>query len=118
MKQQHPTRFNRLLDLLDSSPFPIMNKTALRLGVVLGLIVFNSAQLLANVVVTSPTGGNNMPADKALNSTNGAAFTALGNIVITEGVNTDFANGTSKTLILTMPDGYRFNAGAGTVTFT
>src|SRR6266487_1330794 len=118
MKQQHPTRFNRLLDLLDNSPFPIMNKTALRLGLVLGLIAFNSTQLLANVVITSPTGGNNMPADKALNSTNGAAFTALGNIVITEGVNTDFANGVNQTLILTLPNGWRFNAGVGTVSFT
>src|SRR6266705_2999632 len=118
MKQKRPTNFNRLLDLLDHSRLPIMNKTALRLGLVLGLIAFNSTQLLANVVITSPTGGNNILADKALNSTNGAAFTALGNIVITEGVNTDFANGTGQTLILTVPDGYRFNAGVGTVTFT
>ncbi len=95
-----------------------MKKTALRLCLFLGLIAFNSAQLLANVVITSPTDGNNMPADKALNSTNGAAFTALGNIVITKGVNTDFANGTGQTLILTVPDGYRFKAGVGTVTFT
>src|SRR6266566_816103 len=94
------------------------NKTALRLGLVLGLIAFNSTQLLANVVITSPTGGNNIPADKALNSTNGAAFTALGNIVITEGVNTDFANGTGVIMILTIPDGWRFNPGVGTVTFT
>src|SRR6266498_3053619 len=95
-----------------------MNKTALRLCLLLGLIAFSLPRLLANVAVTSPTGGNNMPADKALNSTNGAAFTALGNIVITEGVNTDFANGTGQTLILTTPNGYRFNPGAGTVTFT
>src|SRR6266567_6882925 len=95
-----------------------MNKTALRLGLFLGLMAFSSPQLLANVVITSPTGGNNIPADKALNSTNGAAVTALGNIVITEGVNTDFANGTGQTLILTPPDGWRFNAGVGTVSFT
>src|SRR6266699_1625700 len=95
-----------------------MNKTAIRLGLVLGLIAFSSPQLLANVVITLPTGGNNIPADKALNSTNGAAFTTLGNIVITEGVNTDFANGTGQTLILTLPDGWQFNAGAGTVSFT
>src|SRR5437870_10971036 len=95
-----------------------MNKTALRLGLFLGLMVFSTPQLLANVVITSPTGGNNIPADKALNSTNGAAFTALGNIVITEGVNTDFANGVNQTLILTVPDGWQFNAGVGTVSFT
>src|SRR5438093_651818 len=95
-----------------------MNKTALRLGLFLGLMAFSSPQLLANVVITSPTGGNNIPADKALNSTNGAAFTALDNIVITEGVNTDFANGSGVTMILTIPDGWRFNPGVGTVTFT
>src|SRR5436309_7728961 len=95
-----------------------MKKTALRLCLSLGLIAFSLPQLRANVVITSPTGGNNIPADKALNSTNGAAFTALGNIVIAEGVNTDFANGSSVSLILTVPDGYRFNAGVGTVTFT
>src|SRR5437867_8430412 len=112
MKQKRLTNFSRLLELLDNSPLPLMNKPTLRLGLVLGLIAFNSAQLLANVVITSPTGGNNMSADKALNSTNGAAFTALGNIVITEGLNTDFANGTGQTLILTVPDVYRFNPGA------
>src|SRR6266542_6138599 len=118
MKQKRTTHFNRLLDLVDNSPLTFMNKTTLRLGLVLGLIAFSSTQILANVVITSPTGGNNIPADKAMNSTNGAAFTALGNIVITEGVNTDFVNGTLQTLILTLPDGWRFNAGVGTVTFT
>ena len=68
-----------------------MKKTTLRLGLVLGLIAFNTPRLLASVTITSPIGGNNVSADKALNSTNGAAFTALGNIVITEGANTDFA---------------------------
>src|SRR3989441_3045162 len=95
-----------------------MKKTALRLGLFLGLMAFSPPQPRANVVITSPTGGNNIPADKALNSTNGAAFTALGNIVITEAVNTDFANGSGLTLILTLPDGWRFNVGVGTVTFT
>src|SRR5438034_6570750 len=118
MKQKRPTNFSRLLDLVDNSRFPIMHKTARRLGLFLGLMAFSTPQLLANVVITSPTGGNNIPADKALNSTNGAAFTALGNIVITEGVNTDFANGTGVTMILTVPNGWRFNAGVGTVTFT
>src|SRR5262245_21211857 len=82
----------------------------------LALCAANVAQ--AAVTVTSPFGGNNISADKALNSTNGAAFTALGNIVITEGVNTDFADGNNVTLILTPPDGWRFNAGVGTVSFT
>src|SRR2546425_547190 len=103
MKQDRPRNFNRLLDLLDNSALPIMKKTTLRLGLVLGLIAFNTPRLLASVTTTSPIGGNNVSADKALNSTNGAAFTALGSIVITEGVNTDFANGVNQTLILTLP---------------
>jgi len=74
-------------------------------------------RLLANVTVTEPTGGNNLSADKALNSTNGAAFTALGNIVITEGNSADFAVGNNQTLILTPFDGWRFNPGVGSVTY-
>ena len=92
--------------------------TAFRIGLVLGLIAFGSAQLRADVTITSPVGGNNLPADKALNSTNGAAFSALGNIVITEGAATDFAAGNNQTLILTIPSGWQFNPGVGTVNFT
>src|SRR5436190_6731521 len=82
----------------------------------LALCTANVAQ--AAVTVTAPTGANNISADKALNSTNGAAFTALGNIVITEGVNIDFVDGNDVTLILSPPSGWRFNAGVGTVSFT
>ncbi len=82
------------------------------------LIALTTQSLHANVTITSPTGGNNLSADKALNSTNGAAFTALGNIVITEGATTDFAAGNGKTLILTAPSGWQFKPGTGTVTFT
>src|SRR5213593_1078193 len=89
----------------------------LRLGLVLGLIALHCPQLRADVVITSPTGGNNVSADKALNSTNGAGFTALGSIVITEGASTDFAVGNNQTLTLTVPDGWQFNPGVGTVTF-
>src|SRR5688572_763393 len=92
-----------------------MKARALELSLALLLISACTPHLLAAVTVTSPTGGNNMSADKALNSTNGAAFTALGNIVIAEGVNTDFANGNNVTLVLTIADGYRFNPGVGTV---
>src|SRR6266487_4967589 len=79
MKHERLTNFFRLLHLSDNSALPIMKKTALRLSLILGLTAFSLPQLLANVIITSPTGGNNIPADKALNSTNGAAFTALGN---------------------------------------
>src|SRR5262245_46748373 len=90
----------------------------LRLSVILALITLHSAQIRAAVVITSPTGGNNVSADKALNSTNGAAFTALVSIMITEGAATDFALGNNQTLVLTVADGWQFNPGVGTVTFT
>src|SRR5881628_1079685 len=81
----------------------------LRLGLVLGLIALHAPQLRADVVITSPSGGNNVSADKALNSTNGAAFTALGSIVITEGASTDLAlgnchpSGTVRTSVWLLP---------------
>src|ERR1043166_64648 len=95
-----------------------MKTATIRLSVILGLVAFNSPRVWANVIISSPTGGNNVSADKALNSTNGAAFTALGNIVITEAVATDFAAGNNQTLILTIPSGWQFNPGVGTVSFT
>ena len=88
------------------------------LGLVLGLTASWCGNASAAVTITSPTGGQNLPADRALNSTNGAAFTNLGNIVIAEGVNTDFVNGAGVTLILTLPPGWRFNPGVGAVSFT
>src|SRR5437899_8196313 len=96
----------------------MMKASIIRFSLILGLIAFSSARVWANVTITSPTGGNNVSADKALNSTNGAAFTALGNIVITEGAATDFAVGNNQTLILTVAAGWQFNPGVGTVTYT
>src|SRR5262245_56049033 len=95
-----------------------MKKTALPFGLILGLIAASAPHLWADVIITQPTGGNNVSADKALNSTNGAAFTALGNIVLTESAATDFAAGNNQTLILTIPTGWKFNPGVGTVSFT
>src|SRR5258706_8078683 len=96
-----------------------MDKSSRRLSLVFGLAVCFTTRLQADVIVTEPTGGQNVPADMALNSTNGAAFTNLGNIVITETTNyADFAVGNNQTLILTAPDGWRFNAGVGSASFT
>src|SRR5678815_2351733 len=114
MGEACPRKINR--DMIATRTETKARALGLRLGLL--LMAACTPQLLAVVTITSPIGGNNVSADKALNSTNGAAFTALGNIVIAEGVNTDFANGTGQTLILTMPGGYRLNPGAGTVTFT
>src|SRR6266700_7026823 len=95
-----------------------MKKIIRPLALVLGFIALHSAQLLADVIVTEPVGGNDISADKSVNSTNGAAFTALGNIVLAEAATTDFGAGNGKTLILTLPAGWRVNTSAGSVSFT
>ena len=89
-----------------------MNNRLFGLGLAVGLSAFYTLQLRADVTVTSPSAGQGISADTAFNSTNGAGFSALGDIVITEGATTDFAPGTNKTLILTLPDGWRFNTAA------
>src|SRR2546421_7454225 len=88
-----------------------MNKTLVTLGIFLGLM--SAANLRADVIVTEPTGGNDVSTDKAINSTNGAGYVALGNIVLTEAATSDFAAGNGQTLILTAPDGWRLNPAAG-----
>src|SRR5215472_4904346 len=95
-----------------------MKISTIRLGLVLGMLASNPARLLADVTITSPTGGVNVSADYAVNSTNGPAFLPLGNIVITEGLSDDFAAGDNQTLILSVPPGWQFQAGVGTVSFT
>src|SRR5438094_3494948 len=88
-----------------------MNKTLVTLGISLGLM--SAANLRADVIVTEPIGGNDVSTDKAVNSTNGAGYVALGDIVLTEGATTDFALGNGQTLILTAPGGWRLNPAAG-----
>src|SRR5262249_6948495 len=63
--------------------------------------------------ITAATGGTSISADTAQNSAT-PSFTTLGNIVIQEGANGDFAAGTGVTLIFTAPTGWRFNPGIGT----
>ena len=92
-----------------------MNKTLITLGISLGLM--SAANLRAGVIVTEPTGGNDVPADKSLNSTNGAGYTALGDIVLKEGSTGDFSAGNGQTFILTIPDGWQFNPAGATVSF-
>ncbi len=69
------------------------------------------------VNVTAATGGTNISADLAVNGATPSATTPLGNIVITEVANGDFPTATGKTLILTAPSGWQFNAGVGSATF-
>src|SRR6266480_2333075 len=92
-----------------------MKKRLAMLLVASGLAVCAANVTQAAVTVTPATGGTNISSDKAQNSA-APAFTTLGNIVILEGANGDFASGSSRTLILTASSGWRFNAGTGTAT--
>src|SRR5437870_10161956 len=94
-----------------------MNRALIRFGLVVGALCVCASRVLGQVAVTEPVGGNDISADKSVNSTNGAGFTALGNIVLTETATTDFATGNNKTFILTLPDGWQFNSGVGAVSF-
>src|SRR6266446_63259 len=92
-----------------------MGKVLSRIGLTLGLAALCSGTALADVTVTEPTGGNGISADTSANSTNGAAFTPLGAIIIAENNPADFGVGTNQTFILTLPPGFRFlTAGAPT----
>src|SRR4051812_30301143 len=74
-----------------------------------------SSVLMSQVAITAATGAANLSADNAANATT-PAFTSLGNIIITEVDKADFAAGASKTLILTAPAGWAFQAGTGSAT--
>jgi hypothetical protein len=92
------------------------------------LLVFGSAAVLlallvalsfvrpaaAAVGVTAATGGTGLSADIAANGS-APAYTTLGDIVITEVANGDFAVGTGVTMILSPPANWEFNAGVGSV---
>src|SRR5262245_27795289 len=66
---------------------------------------------LAAVSITTATGGTNISADKAANASS-PQWTTLGNIVVTEASQGDFATGTNMTLALNAPTGWAFNTGA------
>src|SRR5207244_9041285 len=72
----------------------------------------NLTQIVNTGRVSAAGGGTLISADLASNGV-AAAFTTLGNIVIAEQANNDFPVQTSRTLILTAPSGWRFNAGTG-----
>jgi len=70
------------------------------------LFTFNAK---ATVTITKASGGTLISADKAENATV-PSFTALGNIVITEGALADFSVGTNVTFTLIAPSGWKFNS--------
>ena len=83
----------------------------------IGLVAacFCAGSAFGTVTITAPS--LTVTADTAENAAGGGSYTPLGNIVITEGANTDFANNqTGVTLILPAPSGWIFNNNALTVT--
>jgi len=68
-----------------------MNRTLRLISLLAASLALSQAH--GDVIITEPIGGNDVPADRALNSTNGAAFTNLGDLIITEGSASDFALG-------------------------
>ena len=100
------------------------NATPRRLFVVLGALALVTAAAVvyiqiasAAVAVTAATGGTGLSADTAANAAT-PSYTALGNMVITEGANGDFASPqTNTTLILTAPANWEFQASTCSATF-
>ncbi|MGF7082021.1 T9SS type A sorting domain-containing protein [Mucilaginibacter sp. UYCu711] len=85
-----------------------------RLSVVF-FCIFLSLKSFATVNVTPASQGTGISADKSAGS-GAAAFTALGDIVITSGAAADFTTGTNVTLVLSAPANWQFQSGAGTAT--
>jgi hypothetical protein len=75
-------------------------------------VLFTSS-LLADVTITQASNGTNIPAHYALNGSN-PTYTTLGDIVIEENYYCDIsANQSNVTLILKVPDNWKFKAGVG-----
>ncbi len=83
----------------------------------IGLVAASLCAVSAFATVTITAPSITVTADTAENASGGGSFTALGNVVIAEGADTDFATQTSTTLILPVPAGWRFNNNALTASF-
>ena len=86
-------------------------KTPIKIGVLFILIFLSSFRSSANVTTTKSTGGTSISADKAANGPT-PIYTSLGNLILTEGLTTDFAIGTNLTFTITTPTGWVFNPAA------
>ncbi len=87
-----------------------MNKNYL-LNILAAITIFAifSGNLNAQVSVTPATGGSGI-------CVGSSTYTTLGNIVITEGANSDFTNdNTTHTFVLSAPANFQFNPGTGSV---
>ncbi|TFF37355.1 beta strand repeat-containing protein [Mucilaginibacter psychrotolerans] len=85
-----------------------------RLSIAFIVTLFIPFISFANVNITAATGGTGISADKSSGSP-AAAFTTLGNIVLSSAVTTDFSSGSGLTIILTAPTNWQFLAGTGSV---
>ena len=83
------------------------------------LMFFCANSLLAQVNVTQPTGGQNISNDLSSVGT-APAYTPIGDIVIAETAPGDFNTGAAgyKTITLTRPTNWQFNAGTATVSIS
>lgn len=86
-------------------------KSLLKICLLAILLPFLSARKSEAAVTVTPA-----PNGNCLNTSPGA-YISIGNIVITENSNNDFAVQTNTTLILSAPAGFQFNAGAGSVSY-
>ncbi len=93
-----------------------------RISMISFLLLFSllsNTKTHATIVVTAGTGGANISADKAANSTTPTFTTLLGKIYIIEGAGSDFAaNQTGVTFTLAAPANWSFNPNVGTVAKT
>lgn len=81
-----------------------------RISYLIMMLLFININVNAAVTVSPATSGN------CLNVTPGA-FLPIGDIVITEGANSDFSIQSNKTLILSAPTGFMFQPGSGNISF-
>ncbi|MFN8166277.1 MAG: hypothetical protein U0X76_08940, partial [Bacteroidia bacterium] len=73
------------------------------------LIICSVSKTFGIATVTKPTGGTSVTADNAENAVS-PAFTSIGNILITEGLATDFSIGTNLSFTVIAPSGWKFDA--------
>ncbi|MFN0292772.1 T9SS type A sorting domain-containing protein [Pedobacter helvus] len=87
---------------------------------VLLLLLFVSANLksaFADVIITQPTGGQNISTERSVGGPS-EQFTAIGDIVITDQVGTDFQSGTDRRIRLNAPSGWQFEVGTASAAGT
>jgi hypothetical protein len=92
--------------------FPGKENIPLLIGLLTFFSMIMPAKTFATVTITKPT--------LTIGTCSGifpTAYQTLGNIVITEVNNADFAIGTNVTIVIDAPANYEFNPGTGTVSF-